>query len=158
VGAFQAAIVMTWNLTFWHLCTFVLKHHLAAFNTRYPVSLPNKHVKAKVQTIAKYEDFLLELKESEVLTICRDAKIIDPNIYKILDAKLDRRNSAAHPSVKIDQLQAEEYVDDLVKNVVLKLVIDARCLRRCLLRGPTRETHGGSCPWAFFVVASRTDP
>jgi hypothetical protein len=68
------------------------------------------------------EDFADELKESEVLEICNSAGIINKDIYKILKAKLDRRNSAAHPSsVKIDQLQAEEFIDDIVKNVILKL-------------------------------------
>src|SRR5258708_10934416 len=30
--AFRAAIVMTWNLTFFHLCHYVLKYKLADFN------------------------------------------------------------------------------------------------------------------------------
>jgi hypothetical protein len=42
---------------------------------------------------------------------------------KILDEKLGKRNSAAHPSgVKIGHLQADAFIDDLVRNVVLKLV------------------------------------
>lgn len=39
-----------------------------------------------------------------------------------MSAKLDRRNTAAHPSdVVITALTAEEYISDLVNNVVLKL-------------------------------------
>jgi hypothetical protein len=123
-GAFRAAIVMTWNLAYSHFLDFLVKHHLPAFNARYPVVLQKKWDKAKVQVIAKYEDFSVDLKESEVLTVAKSANAIDNDVYKVLDQKLDRRNSAAHPSsVKIGQLQAEEYIDDLVTNVVLKLII-----------------------------------
>jgi len=69
------------------------------------------------------DDFGDELKESEAIEICNSAGIITKDQHKILTAKLGRRNSAAHPSsVNIDQLQAEEFIDDLIKNVVLSLV------------------------------------
>jgi len=62
-----------------------------------------------------------EFKESQVLTIARDANIISGNVFKVMDGKLGIRNSAAHPSdVKVEQLQADYFIDDLVKNVVLK--------------------------------------
>ena len=68
------------------------------------------------------DDFNEELKESQVLEICNSAGIITGNIHKILKEKLDRRNSAAHPSdVEIGQLQAEHFIDDLMRNVVLKI-------------------------------------
>jgi len=120
-GAFRAAIVMAWNLAYHHLCDRVLRKELAKFNSQWPLVYQGHHKKA-VKTITKMEDFADELKESEVLDICNSAGIISKDIHKILKAKLDRRNSAAHPSsVKIDQLQAEEFIDDIVKNVVLKL-------------------------------------
>jgi hypothetical protein len=69
------------------------------------------------------DDFGDMLKESEVIRIAKSATIISNDVAKILDEKLGRRNSAAHPSgVRIEQLQAEDFIDDLVKNVVLKLV------------------------------------
>jgi hypothetical protein len=121
-GAFRASIVMSWNLAFFHLCNFVLKRHLAAFNASYTVRYPEKHKRAKIPTIAKYEDFSVDLKESEVLEICKSGNIISGDIFKILDEKLGRRNSAAHPStVRFGQLQAEEFIHDLVTNVVLVL-------------------------------------
>jgi hypothetical protein len=122
-GAFRAAIVMTWNLTFDHLLNYVLKHHLAAFNTQWPRSYQKLHQKARVAAISTRDDFS-ELKESEILTICRSAAIISGDLYQILDEKLGRRNSAAHPStVTITQLQAESVIDDLIRNVVLKLKV-----------------------------------
>ena len=75
------------------------------------------------KAIAKIEDFAEELRESEVIEICNSAGIITKDVHKILAEKLGKRNSAAHPSsVSIGQLQAEAFIDELVKNVVLKLV------------------------------------
>jgi len=120
-GAFRAAIVMCWNLSFDHLLHFVLKQHLSAFNDQWPKNFPKQNQKARVQQIATRDDFS-ELKESEVLTICKGAAIITPDLYKILEEKLGKRNSAAHPStVAISQIQAGGVIDDLVNNVVLKL-------------------------------------
>jgi hypothetical protein len=69
------------------------------------------------------DDFGDLLKESDVIKIARSSSIVSHDVAKILEEKLGRRNSAAHPSgVKIEQLQAEEFIDDLVKNVVVKLV------------------------------------
>lgn len=120
-GAFRAAIVMAWNLTYHHLCDHVLRRELAKFNSQWPIVYQGHHKKS-AKTISKMEDFADELKESEMLEICNSAGIISKDIHKILKAKLDRRNSAAHPSfITISQLQAEEFIDDIVKNVVLKL-------------------------------------
>ncbi len=67
--------------------------------------------------MTKVEDFGEEFKESQVITIARDANIIINNVYKVLDEK-----PAAHPSdVIVGQLQADHFIDDLVKNVVLRL-------------------------------------
>ena len=119
-GAFRAATVMAWNLAYHHLCDFILKNKLADFNTRWPVVYQGHHKKGTKQ-IARTDDFG-ELKESEVLEICNSAGIITKDMHRILVEKLGKRNSAAHPSsVAIGQLQAEAFIDDLIKNVVLKL-------------------------------------
>ncbi|MHB1743956.1 MAG: hypothetical protein ACYCPO_01455 [Acidobacteriaceae bacterium] len=122
-GAFRAAIVMTWNLAFDHLLSFILAHHLAAFNTQWPLSYAKQHAKARVAAITSRDDFG-ELKESETLMICKSTAIITGDLYKVLDEKLGKRNTAAHPStVSVSQIQAEGVIDDLVNNVVLKLDI-----------------------------------
>lgn len=121
-GAFRAAIVMCWNLAYFHLCWHILKHGLGQFNQHYPVRYPEKHKKAKVPLIARYDDFSVDLKESEVIEICKSATLITNEEYKILNEKLGRRNSAAHPSsIHISQLQAEAVIDDLVRNIILAL-------------------------------------
>ena len=120
-GAFRAAIVMAWNLAYHHLCDFVLKHKLAEFNARWRVVYQGHHSKA-IQTIGSMDDFAEKLKESQVIEICNSAGVFNSDIHRILVEKLGRRNSAAHPSnVAIGQLQAEDFIDDLVKNVVIRL-------------------------------------
>jgi len=117
-GAFRAAIVMTWNLAYDHLCEFVLGKHLAAFNTQLPKTYP----KAGISSISKRDD-VSELKENQVLQVCRSANIVSGSLHKVLKEKLDRRNVAAHPSgVATSQLTAEEFIQDLIENVVLKLL------------------------------------
>ena len=120
-GSRRAAIVMTWNLTYAHLCDHVLTKRLADFNARWPLSMPGMH-KHKVKTIAVMDDFNDELKEFQVLEICRDGGIITKNVYNILHAALGRRNAAAHPNgVIIDQLQTDAYIADMINNVVTKI-------------------------------------
>jgi hypothetical protein len=117
-GAFRAAIVMTWNLAFDHLCEFVFSRHLADFNTQLPKTYP----KADISAVGKRDDFSV-LKESQVIQVCKSSTIISNSIHKILLEKLDRRNIAAHPSgVTMSQFTAEEFIKDLIENVVLKLV------------------------------------
>lgn len=116
-NAFRASVVMAWNLAYDHLCNVVLAKHLAAFNAQLPKSFP----KADVQTIARRDDFAV-LKESQVLQVCRSAGIIANALFKNLTSRLDKRNAAAHPSgVAVTRLTAEEFVSDLIENVVLKV-------------------------------------
>jgi len=122
--AFRASIVMTWNLTYFHLCHHVLTHKLTDFNAGYPTRHPGIHKKAKAPTITTYDDFASDLKESEVIEICRSANIITKEQFNALDRQIGRRNSAAHPSTTvITYLQAEEFIHDLVTNVVLTITI-----------------------------------
>lgn len=116
--AFRSSMVMCWNLAYDHLCEYVLSKHLADFNLQLPKTYP----KADISVITKKDDFP-ELKESQVLQVCRSAGITTNDVHKILKEKLDKRNTAAHPSsVVIAPQTAEEYIIDLVTNVVLKLV------------------------------------
>ncbi len=116
--AFRATIVMTWNLAYDHLLTWVVANHLPAFNAAIPVRFPRRGS----VVMAKKEDFGDEFKEHEVIEVCGTAGFITGNVKKILNEKLTKRNMAAHPSlVEITQFQAEEVIADLVNNVVLKL-------------------------------------
>lgn len=118
--AFRATVVMAWNLAFDHLLHWLLKDaaRLAKFNARIPVKYPGKK---PMPVIAKFEDFE-DLKEREVIEVCSSAGLISDGVFKILKEKLDRRNTAGHPSkVEVLQSKAEDTIEDLVTNVVLKL-------------------------------------
>jgi hypothetical protein len=117
-GSRRAAVIMTWNIAYSHLCDYVFKKRLNDFNARWVLSMPGMH-KSKNRTIATLEDFSDELKESEVLTVCRDGGLITKNIYNIMHAALGRRNAAAHPNaVVIDKLQTDAFIVDLITNVI----------------------------------------
>ena len=122
--AARAAIIMVWNIAFYHLCNYVLRHKLAEFNNTYKTRYSKKWQDAKVQAISSYDDFSIDLRESEVIEICKSANIINPNLYKILAEKLGKRNAAAHPStVRVTQVQAEAFIDELIRNAVIGLPI-----------------------------------
>jgi hypothetical protein len=116
-GAFRASVVMCWNLAYDHLCQYVLADfaRLAAFNSQFPKSFP----KVDFSPVAKRDHFTV-LKESWVSQVCKSANIISDSLHKVLKEKLDRRNVAAHPSgVTTSQPTAEEFIKDLIENVVL---------------------------------------
>ena len=122
--AARAAIIMVWNIGFYHLCNYVLRYKLAEFNNTYKIRYKKKWQGAKVQAVTNYDEFSIDLKESEVIEICKLANIINPNLHKILKEKLEKRNTAAHPStVRVTQVQAEAFIDELIRNVVLGLRI-----------------------------------
>ena len=117
--AFRACIVMTWNLAFDHVRNWLLKDpsRLAGFNAAI-----GKRNSKKASLIIKTIDDFEEFTEREVVDICNIANLFNNSVYKILVAKLDRRNMAAHPStVVVVQAQADDVVTDLVNNVVLAL-------------------------------------
>ncbi len=118
--AHRATIVMVWVLTMDHLYQYVLSCKLEEFR----VAL-SKQSDKKIQclTISKRDDFT-ELKETKFIEILRSSKIITNDVRKILDQKLGIRNSAAHPSnITFSPMKTEEFVEDLITNVVLKYPI-----------------------------------
>jgi len=120
IEAYRACVVMTWNLAYDHLLQWTLNDakRLSDFNAAIAQRYPKK---SSIKIVA-YDDFLEELKESEVIEICYTASLFNGNIIRILREKLAKRNTAAHPaSVVIVQSQADDVVTDLVNNVVLKM-------------------------------------
>jgi hypothetical protein len=117
VGANRATIVMVWILAMDHLFAYILAHKLVEFNGALSLNT-DKSVKVKV--ITQRDDFS-EMKESKFIELCRTAKIISNDVRKILDQKLETRNSSAHPSgVTINKSKVIDFVEDIVDNVVLK--------------------------------------
>ena len=74
----------------------------------------------KVKVVKQRDDFN-DIPEGKFIEFCRSGKIISNDVRRILDQKLDVRNSCAHPSgVKINHTKVIDFVEDLVANVVLK--------------------------------------
>ena len=123
-NAGRAAEIMVWNISMYHLYRFILKHHLDDFNNRIPTRYPKKWKASDMPLIKKYDDFGDEMSEREVLEVASSAGIINGDIFKVCKNRLDQRNSAAHPStLRVTQVQAEGFIDDLIRNVVLQLKI-----------------------------------
>jgi hypothetical protein len=119
-GANRATIVMAWILATDHLFAYIIAHKLAEFNA---VLALNTDKSIKVKAIARSDDFT-EMKESKFIELCRQAKIISNDVRKILQQKLDTRNSCAHPSgITVNKSKVIDFVEDLVENVVLKYTI-----------------------------------
>jgi hypothetical protein len=118
----RAAILMVWNVAFYHLCQFILGHHLTDFNNRIPLRYPKKWKAADMPLINKYDDFGDNMSEREVIEVANSAGIITGDMFKVYVEKLGKRNSAAHPSTNhMTQVQAEGFIDDLIRNTVLLL-------------------------------------
>ncbi|HEU4635271.1 MAG TPA: hypothetical protein VFS41_03780 [Edaphobacter sp.] len=120
VRAFRAAIVMAWNLAFDHLLKWILAD--AARLGRFNAAIAKVYPKKTGVSVGKHEDFQ-QFKESEVIEVAGSASLFSKDVKKILKEKLDKRNTAAHPSlVTIAEPQANDVVVDLVENVVLMLI------------------------------------
>jgi hypothetical protein len=120
IGANRATITMCWILTIDHLCEYVLKSHVAAFNSEL-AKVTDRRV--KVTKIQSRDDFA-DIPEVKFIELLRAAGIISNDVRKILEEKLGIRNSCAHPSgVSIKPSKVVEFVDDLVENIVLKYSI-----------------------------------
>jgi hypothetical protein len=118
----RAAIIMVWNIAFYHLCQYIITHKLAEFNNRIPIKYPGKWKAANMPLIKVYDDFGDNMSEREVLEVANSAGIITGAMFKVYVEKLGKRNSAAHPSTThVTQVQAEGFIDDLIRNTVLLL-------------------------------------
>lgn len=123
-NAGRAAEIMVWNIAMYHLYRFILTHHLKAFNDRMPIRYPKKWKITDLPVINKYDDFGDNMAEREVLEVASSAGIINGDVFKTYKNRLDQRNSAAHPStLRVTQVQAEGFIDDLIRNAVLQLRI-----------------------------------
>ncbi len=118
VRSYRAAIVMTWNLAYDHLISWIFTDpaRVAALNVAFA-----KRFQKKPPTVAVTQD-LEDIKEFDVVESCGTANLISSNVVKILKEKLTKRNMAAHPSaVVVIEPQANDVITDLVNNVVLAL-------------------------------------
>ena len=119
--AFRAAIVMAWNLAYDHFLRYIYsdQKRLGMFNNQLPITFKKG---PPIAVISQFDDFSF-LKESEVLTVAKSATILSNSRHKVMKEKLDRRNAVAHPGgLIVNDVTAEEFIRDLVDNIILKLV------------------------------------
>ncbi|MGN6567135.1 MAG: hypothetical protein ACTHJ0_04245 [Flavipsychrobacter sp.] len=115
IKCYRSAIVMTWLLSMDIMYEFVLLKHIEDFNNAIQI-----HGKYKKITIKKKEDFS-DIKEADFLELLRVSKIISTDYRKVLEEKLNIRNTAAHPNtIIVKELKAIAFIEDLVENVILK--------------------------------------
>jgi hypothetical protein len=122
VGAVRATLIMVWLFALDHLFQYILAHKLSDFNAALSAHPDQKAVK-KIGTISVRDDFSM-IGEEMFLDLCRTAKVISPDVRKVLGGALGTRNSAAHPSgVTITPGKVAVTAEDLVLNVVIKYPI-----------------------------------
>ena len=115
VKAFRASIIMTWLLALDVLYEYILTKKLTDINAAITA-----HGKYKKIQVTKKDDFT-DIKESDFIELCRVGKIITSDIRKILDEKLDFRNTCAHPNtIVVNEPKVIAFIDDLVDNVIKK--------------------------------------
>jgi hypothetical protein len=121
-GSSRAAITMTWNVAYAHLCDHIVRTKLGEFNARWLAAHGGDHKKGQ-RFIKTVDDFAgEELSEAKVLKLALDCGAVVKNVYNVLEPALKRRNAAAHPNnVILTPLQTEAFIEDLVNNAILKI-------------------------------------
>lgn len=120
VGATRATITMMWLLTVNHLYKYIFQKELSAFNGALTRQTDKKLQAMKVTDLEEFG----EIGEKKFIELARSAGVISNDVRKMLDDKLGTRNSAAHPSaMKFSPRKAEEYIEDLIDNVILKYAL-----------------------------------
>jgi hypothetical protein len=113
--AYRATVVMAWNLAFNDVLDRIVAHHLGDFNK----GVGTNNLKKPISRREDFENF--GVKESDIIKIARATGVIGKETTKTLEEKLNKRNTAAHPSnVVVSPATAEEVIFDLVENVILK--------------------------------------
>ncbi len=113
---------MVWIFVLDHMFNYIIKHKLSDFNVALAAH-PDQRAVKKVGQISSRDDFSA-LGEEMFLDLCKTAKIVSPDVRRILGTALGTRNSAAHPSgVVITRAKVAMAAEDLVLNVVLKYPI-----------------------------------
>lgn len=114
---YRAAIVMSWALCYDHVLAFILADRARVSDCNNFLSAR----KMKISAITSRDDFA-ELKESDVLEMCRITGVIGKTVSKTLKQCLDIRNDYAHPSGKqLSVPKAEAFIEDIVNNVIVRL-------------------------------------
>jgi len=109
---------MMWLLSVDHLQRYVITHKLAEFNT----AMRSRSEYHSATPIRGQDDFDEIRKEKHFIEILGSARIVTHDIKKVLEEKLDFRNTCAHPNaIIVSDAKVVSFVEDLVHNVILRL-------------------------------------
>jgi hypothetical protein len=103
VGAFRAAIVLSWVGAVHILQEHIIAKHKAAFNAAGAARMAKAAVKGEKYNFAavkSLKDFGV-ISEAELLQLCQDAGIIHKAEKQALGERLDLRNQSGHPNPMI---------------------------------------------------------
>ena len=110
---------MAWIGALDHMYDYILKNKLLEFNSSI-----KKRTDKYGSIVIKDKDDFCDIKEKVFIEVCRSAKIITPDVRKILDEKLGVRNSCAHPStISIHPTKAINFIEDITDNIYVKYVL-----------------------------------
>jgi hypothetical protein len=114
---YRSAIVMSWLAAVDVLYTFVLRHHLKAFNNA--AAKVNNKWKPAVTA-----DDLALMKERDFLDRLASISMIGKNVKTALVECLNRRNGCGHPnSLKIGPQTVGHHIETLILNVFQKFAV-----------------------------------
>jgi hypothetical protein len=115
----RATVIMTWCAALDHMYDYVVKKKLSDFNS----AISRRSDSYRKVRIRNKDDFS-DVKESVFIEVCKSAGIIGKDVRKILDEKLNIRNTCAHPSdVEIHDSKVVNFIEDIVDNVIVKYQI-----------------------------------
>jgi len=117
-GARRAIVVMMWLLAVDHLQRFVIAHKLTEFNAAMLARTEYRNT----SPIGGQDDFSELRKEKHFVELLGSARIVSHDMKKLLEEKLDFRNTCAHPNtIFVSDTKVVSFVEDLVHNVILRL-------------------------------------
>lgn len=120
VGAYRAAVVLSWVGAAHILQEHIVANHLSAFNAAgvaRAAKAPPKSAASKFVQIKSIKDFG-QLGEAETLQLCADGGVLHKAEKKILQDRLDLRNQCGHPNpVQIAEHAVASHIELLMLNV-----------------------------------------
>ena len=112
------SILVMWLLAVDHLQRFVIAHKLTEFNAAMLARTEYRNT----SPIGGQDDFSELRKEKHFVELLGSARIVSHDMKKLLEEKLDFRNTCAHPNtIFVSDTKVVSFVEDLVHNVILRL-------------------------------------
>jgi len=110
---YRPAIIMTWLLTMDTLYDHLLNNYRDVFNQQLEIN----HKKIKIKSKDDFESY----KENDVIGFMKAINMLSKEQAKLLTAKLDSRNSAAHPNgTSFKEAKVATFIEELIEDIISK--------------------------------------